>query len=309
MSAIPIAGRHDPPDPIVPPFPRNYFSIGDVTVELSGETAHDVELGSQLSPFGCEPRATDIEVRIEWHPHLEASRAKELFHSGSLWTAHERKGRFLFDFTTERLGTKPYKRLLADDCFRKAEVWLNREFFSPEEGAFALEYPLDELLITHYLSLGRGVELHACGLIHAGGESFLFVGHSGAGKSTTARLWSRHLGVEVLSDDRIILRKNTDRFLMYGTPWHGEAAFASPQQTPVRQIFVLEHGSENRVERIPPAAAVGALLARSFAPFYQPRFVEPVLAWLEELVAAVPCYRFQFVPDRTAVERILEFRD
>jgi len=34
-----------------------------------------------------------------------------------------------------------------------------------------------------------------------------------------------------------------------------------------------------------------------------------VLALLEELVESVPCYRFQFVPDRTAVERILEFRD
>jgi len=43
-----------------------------------------------------------------------------------------------------------------------------------------LEYPLDELLITHYLSLGRGVELHASGMVRSDGESLLFVGHSGA---------------------------------------------------------------------------------------------------------------------------------
>lgn len=238
MSAIPIAGHFDSPGLTGPLYSRNYFSIGNIAVEISGSTPHDVKLGSQLSLFACEQQPSDIEVRIEWRTRLETSSARELFHSGSLWVAHEHHAGFLFDFTTERLGTKPYKRLVADTCFRKAEVWLNREFLSSDEGSRALEYPLDELLITHYLSLGRGVEFHACGVIHSGSESFLFVGHSGAGKSTTARLWTRHLRAEVLSDDRIIIRKNTDRFLMYGTPWHGEAAFASPQQTPVRRIFV-----------------------------------------------------------------------
>jgi len=176
-------------------------------------------------------------------------------------------------------------------------------------------------LITHYLSLGRGVELHGCGLGRGDSESFLFVGHSGAGKSTTTRLWRRHAAVEVLSDDRIIVRRGftdavkgvgkcpTQTFLMYGTPWHGEAAFASPSRVPIRRIFLLEHGAGNRIEPLSRSAAVGELLARSFTPFYQRRFVDPVLALLEEMVESLPCYRFQFVPDHSAVERILEFRD
>jgi hypothetical protein len=96
---------------------------------------------------------------------------------------------------------------------------------------------------------------------------------------------------------------------MHGTPWHGEAAFASPGRAPVRRIFLLEHGSGNRIERLSRSAAVGELLARSFTPFYQPRFVDPVLSLLEEMVESLPCYRFQFVPDQSAVERILEFHD
>ena len=36
----------------------------------------------------------------------------------------------------------------------------------------------------------------------------LFVGHSGAGKSTTTRLWTAREDVEVLSDDRIIVRRD-----------------------------------------------------------------------------------------------------
>jgi len=52
-------------------------------------------------------------------------------------------------------------------------VILNRQCLTADDASRALEYPLDELLITHYLSLGRGVELHGCGMVRGDGESFL----------------------------------------------------------------------------------------------------------------------------------------
>jgi hypothetical protein len=298
------------------------FAVAGIIVEVRGGTPQSVDLGPQLQPFATDGGTHDIEVQVEWNSTIEPGRGRELFHSGCLWSVHKIESGLLFDFTTKRFGGRPYKRLLVDEDFRQARVILNRECLTDEDASRALEYPLDELLITHYLSLGRGVELHACGLVRGDGESFLFVGHSGAGKSTTTRLWKRQVQVEVLSDDRIILRRAftdaaksvgqecpTHTFFMHGTPWHGEAAFASPGRAPVRRIFLLEHGPGNRIEPLSRSAAVGELLARSFTPFYQPRFVDPVLALLEELVESLPCYRFQFVPDHSAVERILEFRD
>jgi hypothetical protein len=317
---------------------RSRFAIAGITVEVSGDTPHSVALG-QLMPFATDSDVQeDIALQVDWNSWIEPSLGPELFHSGCLWSVHKSGTSFHFDFITQRLGSRPYKRLVVDEDFKHARVVLNQECLSDADASRALEYPLDELLITHYLSLGRGVELHACGMVRDGGESFLFVGHSGAGKSTTARLWKRHLPLEVLSDDRIIVRRGTDvrrtllsddvgvafaspkikgvgpecpthTFVMHGTPWHGEAAFASPGRAPLRRIFLLHHGSENRIERLSPGVAVGELLARSFTPFYQPRFVAPVLALLEEMVQSVPCYRFQFVPDQSAVEKILAFHD
>jgi len=298
------------------------FAVAGITVEIRGDDQESVDLGRQLLPFATDGGAHDIQLQVEWSSTIQPGRGPELFHSGSLWSVHKIGSGFLFDFTTTRLGRQPYKRLLVDEDFRQARVILNRECLTHEDASRALEYPLDELLITHYLSLGRGVELHACGLVRGDGESFLFVGHSGAGKSTTTRLWRRQVPVEVLSDDRIIVRRSfpetangvgqacpTHTFIMHGTPWHGEAAFASPGRAPVRRIFLLEHGAGNRIEPLARSAAVGELLARSFTPFYQPRFVDPVLALLEEMVESLPCYRFQFVPDHSAVESILAFRD
>jgi hypothetical protein len=302
---------------------RSRFAIAGITVEVRGDAPESADLGPQLLPFAVDDaRREDIEVQVEWNSSIATSLGRELFHSGCLWSAHKFGTGFHFDFATERLGSRPYKRLVVDQDFEHARVILNRQCLTADDASRALEYPLDELLITHYLSLGRGVELHGCGMVRGDGESFLFVGHSGAGKSTTARVWRRHLPVEVLSDDRIIVRRAvvdaaksvgqacpTSPFFMHGTPWHGEAAFASPGQAPIRRIFILQHGSGNRIERLSPSAAVGELLARSFTPFYLSRFVDPVLALLEEIVESVPCYRFQFVPDQSAVERIIEFHD
>ena len=312
---------------------RSRFAVAGISVDVCADDAESVDLGPQLASFMADDeRAADIELQIQWSSTIAPSRARELFHSGCLWGVHEFGEGFLFDFTTGHLGPQPYKRLLVDQNFRHARVLLNRECLTAEDASRALEYPLDELLITHHLSLGRGVELHGCGMVRPDGESFLFVGHSGAGKSTTARLWNEHAPVEVLSDDRIIVRRarsaaavrqnSFDRalqlvgqgpaahaFSMHGTPWHGEAAFASPGRVPLRRIFLLEHGRENHIERLSRSAAVGELLARSFTPFYQQRFVEPVLALLEEMVDVLPCYRFQFVPDHSAVEKILAFHD
>jgi serine kinase of HPr protein (carbohydrate metabolism regulator) len=93
-----------------------------------------------------------------------------------------------------------------------------------------------ELLMVNYLAQERGVIIHGCG-IEKNGKGILFVGESGAGKSTLAKLWDQEDGVDVLSDDRIIVRKKGEQFWMYGTPWHGDAKFASPETVRLERIL------------------------------------------------------------------------
>jgi hypothetical protein len=162
----------------------------------------------------------------------------------------------------------------------------------------------------------------------------LFVGHSGAGKSTTARLWTSLHNVQILSDDRIILRESklrenklrenklrenklpasgptvsATRIFMYGTPWHGEAHYALPQRAPLQRIFVLEHGHGNALTRLTRSQMVAELFARSFVPFHTHQYVDSALRFLERVADTVPCYRYSFEPDERAVERVLNFRD
>src|SRR5579864_3467151 len=164
----------------------------------------------------------------------------------------------------------------------------------------------------HRLTQERAIELHGSGIVRANGEGNLFVGHSGAGKSTTTRLWTEREDVEVLSDDRIIVRHDASsptRMRMYGTPWHGEAMYASPNSAPLARIFVLEHGHGNIITPLTPSQAVAELFARSFVPFHRHEYVDSALEFLQEVVDSIPVYRYQFEPDQRAVDTIIRFRD
>ncbi len=313
---------------------RLVVSIGDITLGLSAASAEDLGLPPETEAFrvpnlcglglrsnarggGSLEQRCDIEIEVERVAQLELSTERKVFDSGGVWTAHEDREGFIFDFATPVYGPNPYKRLRVDRSFCQASLLLNGRNYT--QGVVSpLEYPTDELLIVHRLARENGVEFHGCGLVDAEGGGLLFLGHSGAGKSTTTRLWKGLRDVRVLSDDRIIVRRGAriekespsrHRTWMYGTPWHGEAAFALPERAPLQRIFIIEHGLQNRIRPLTKGRAVAEMFARCFVPFYSREHLEATLACLNEIAESLPCYRFEFIPAPGAVETILDFHD
>ena len=332
------------------------LSIGGVRVRISGHSESDVALFPSLEPFRVSEPLFDIDIDVEWVDSLVRSEGRPTFDSGATWRLYESGSRFEFEFHSPNRTPHVYQHLRIDPQFRKAELRMNREYFADFPGLpKPLGYPIDELLIMHRLTQEKAIELHGTGIVRANGEANLFVGHSGAGKSTTTRLWTDVEDVEVLSDDRIIVRRDEDclpahrktessekkvgilrlheqsaspiahsaqndnasgasckskhPMRMYGTPWHGEAMFASPNSAPLTRIFVLEHGHGNVITPLTPSQAVAELFARSFVPFHRHEYVDSALSFLEELANSVPVYRYSFEPDLRAVEKVRQFRD
>jgi hypothetical protein len=316
---------------------RLAIAIGDISVGLRAASAEDLALPPEMEAFrvAVSPHASvrertpdvagselrcDIEIGVERVPRLESATGRRIFNSGGVWTAHEGSAGVTFDFTAPVFGREPYKRLCVDRSFRQASLFLNGRCYP--RGVFPLEYPADELLIMHRLAADNGVEFHACGLVDAESGGHLFLGQSGAGKSTTARLWNSIRAVRILSDDRIIVRQgrgtkaalafpttSPSDIRMYGTPWHGEAEFALPEQAAVSRILILEHGPTNRLQPLSKGRAVAEMFARCFVPFYSRDHLEATLACLNEIADALPCYRFEFTPTPSAVEMVLDFHD
>ena len=294
------------------------FCIGEVQVEVLG-CCFDTDFAA-LQAFRSYAEDPDVSVELECLPRLPALRAKQLFDSGSSWRLYEDEVGFRFDFYAAALHGRPHKRLLIDHRFSRARLQISQEEIAHRPYLQApLAYPLDELLIMHRLTQERAIELHGVGIVGPDGASNLFVGHSGAGKSTTARLWTALHNVEILSDDRIIVRERPARELqpgddpgqifMYGTPWHGEGCFARPHRAPLQRIFVLEHGHGNVLTRLTRSQMVAELFARAFVPFHRHEYVDSALSFLERVADSVPCYHYSFEPDERAVEKVLHFND
>ncbi len=166
-----------------------------------------------------------------------------------------------------------------------------------------MRYPLDQILMTYVLSRCQGVLLHSAGVL-CNGKLWLLAGKSRAGKSTSALLLKGMDGVELLSDDRIVVRKIGSEFIGYGTPWPGEAKIASNKNAPLAGILFLDQSPVNQIDEISATDAFERLMPVGSIPWYEPELFPAVMDFCGVVAESLPMYRLQFRPDADAADMI-----
>jgi hypothetical protein len=243
-------------------------------------------------------RGGDIRLRLVPGPAPEPRGGERLFDSGGVWRVERSSGGLHYSFRIRARRPPVYKAVTIDDRMRRGRLFFDA---TPRGPRYALDYPLDELLFQHRLAREGALEVHACGVVWRG-RTLLFCGRSGAGKSTTARLWRRHArGALLLSDDRVVLRPERRGFRAFGTPWHGDGGFASADSRPLGALFFLRHGRTSRLRPLPAPEAAARLFARSFPPPWDPVGMSHALETCAAAASTVPAYDLAFTPDRSAV--------
>jgi hypothetical protein len=281
---------------------KKTIRIAEITISVEWE---DRNLGCTLHPiyqsFSGNGKS-DIALQIREATHT-VPLGKKVFDCAPVWTLYRGKAYLVIKlFNDERVPC--HERLMVlRPRIRHAELHVKRP---PNGSPFVVEPfygPTAELLMVQYLTRGQGILLHSCG-IEIDGRGILFVGHSGAGKSTMARLWKDGGNVPILSDDRIIVRKRDGVFWMYGTPWHGQEEFASPEGYPVEKIYFIKHARKNEIKGTNAREATSKLLSCSFPPFWDREGMNFTLDLLSDLSNAVPCRELGFLPDNGIIHSI-----
>ncbi len=109
-----------------------------------------------------------------------------------------------------------------------------------------------------------GFMLHAATVVY-GGKAYAFAAPSGTGKTTHCRLWLDVLGddARILNGDKLLLRKQGDRFFAYGNPWNGKEGYGERGCYPLGGVFLLHRATENTVSPTTSSEALAALLSAS----------------------------------------------
>ena len=279
------------------------LNLGGIVLSLVTNGRFGLTVPSTHKAFLVSEGEPDIALRAEFGaiPPLELE--EELFCTRGVWRLYRSGDKLVLHFCNWEVTTKPYKVAIMEPDFRAGTIH-SRIRGSEQKNQFTpLYYPLDELLVVNFLSRGKGMLVHACAVEYQG-QGWLFLGTSGAGKTTLTGLWEGEPGVTLLSDDRIIIRETEDGYRIYGTPWHGNAEIASPLSAPLSRIFFLVHDHENRMAPVQGADVASRLLVRSFPTFWDSDGMRYTLGLCERLSTCVPCYELGFVPDKRVISML-----
>ena len=276
----------------------------DPALRLVAEPAH--------MPFLTETTVEDCSsVTLGPASRRQARRAsgKMLFDTGSVWRLEELGDNRLLTFRSPLFGRDPYLSVEFDREYGRGvgETLVGGPILTAGE-LHPFVYPFDEVVFLARLSRNRGVLVHACGLSH-GGRGILLLGTSGAGKSTSARLWGQKASSTILSDDRIVIRSEREGYRIYGTPWHGEAGCESPGSVKLEAVFILEQAPRNRIVDLHPSAAVAQMMVRAFPAMWDQSGLEFAVRFLSRMAERVPVRKLQFLPEPSAVDCVLEALD
>ena len=130
----------------------------------------------------------------------------------------------------------------------------------------SIEFKISYLLMQAYmyrLINCNSIMIHSAVAVH-NNNGILFCGVSGAGKSTQADLWKKHLNAWVLNYDKPCIINEADSFIVHGSPWSGKEHVFINEYVPIRAIVFVIQSKVNKVVKITPARCYANLFLHNY---------------------------------------------
>ena len=155
------------------------------------------------------------------------------------------------------------------------------------------------------MTMRDGMPLHAS-LVEKDGYGVVFLGPSGVGKSTQAKLWVEHQGADFIIGDRPGLRRIDGRWIGFGMPWDGKDGIRQQKQVPIRALISLEQAPENSIRRLTKQEAMIVLLNQVMMPMWDDAAMSLLTPLMGQLASEMPFYHLKNLPNREATDLTCE---
>ena len=151
------------------------------------------------------------------------------------------------------------------------------------------------------MTMRDGMPLHAA-LVEKDGYGVVFLGPSGMGKSTQAKLWVEHQGADFIIGDRPGLRRIDGKWIGFGMPWDGKDGIHQQKQVPIRALISLEQAPENSIRRLSKQEAMIVLLNQVMMPMWDDAAMALLTPLMGQLATEIPFYHLRNLPNAAATE-------
>lgn len=147
------------------------------------------------------------------------------------------------------------------------------------------------------------VLFHAAVVSHQG-KGYMFLGPSGTGKSTHARLWLKYIeGTELVNDDNPVVRISDEGHIkVYGSPWSGKTPCYRNVNYPIGAIVLLSQAPYNKIQRMGGIHAYASLMESISGKRWDSRIADGLHQTENSLVMSVPMWHLECLPDEEAAQ-------
>lgn len=135
-------------------------------------------------------------------------------------------------------------------------------------------------------------------------RGYLFLGHSGTGKSTHARQWLAAFDdAWLLNDDNPILRVMEDgEVRVYGSPWSGKTPCYKNAYARVGGIVKLSQAPHNKIRTISLPEAYAYMLSSASGLKMDRHMADCMYESIKHVITHVKCYHLDCLPNTEAAE-------
>ena len=273
---------------------RYYLELFGLRVTLL--TPFPLKISQRIQPFLCQPHPETVDCTICISICDTLPQPEGIWHGPDCYL---RNGNELIAFHCHESHSMPFAVTRMDGSGNVQITVLPdyAGYFSGSSGIFN-RIGMENMLLQH-----SGLLLHAS-LIEYADRCIAFTGPSGVGKSTQAQLWQTCLGANILNGDRAAVRNTGTGWMAYGSPYAGTSGIYKNEQAPLAGIVILRHGKENSLRPVSFAEAFPCIWPEISLRRWDEGFVTRAMELCEKLLADVPLYYFECLPEESAAHAL-----